>query len=64
MRLSRAARSEISEKIATEGFDYYFAVHGADSQLKEIIGIQIDDYLHARKNLLLDLEFLGIDIKV
>lgn len=55
---------EISNKIDSEGFDYYFCEYGHDSRLEELVGPEIEHYIYYRKNLASALIKLGIEINI
>ena len=52
---------EISGKIDTEGFDYYFTDYGAHERLKELIAPEISAYQAAKENLEMAVAALGVE---
>lgn len=62
MKLTEKNCEDLAQQIDIEGFDYYFCHYGPDKKLKKLIGMQIDDYVNAKKNLEKALGDLGIDL--
>ena len=64
MELTKEECEDLSNKIDSEGFDYYFCEYGPDSKLEDLLGNEIGEYIYARKNLASSLMKLGIEINI
>ena len=63
-KLTEEECQELSDKIDSEGFDYYFCDYGADQRLEDICENEIDAYENARKALASALIAAGLEINI
>jgi hypothetical protein len=61
-QITAERKEEIADKIASEGFAYYFMDYGPDEELKSLIGAEIKEYEIATSKLEGALLALGIDL--
>lgn len=61
--MTDAEKEEISAKIDSEGFEYYFVGYGADERLLKLCGSEINGFIVARNRLVSALHEIGIDIE-
>ncbi len=54
---------EISNKIESEGFDYYFNDYGPDVRLKALLKDEIEAFSYARRKLVEALQDAGIELE-
>lgn len=62
VELTETEKAEIQEKIASEGFDYYFNDYGPDRKLEDLFEKEIEAYVTSRKSLASALIRAGIDL--
>ena len=54
---------EITAKIDSEGFEYYFTSYGPDEELKELCGREIGNFKDARDELIEVMREHGIEVE-
>lgn len=61
MKLTEEECEGITNKIDSEGFDYYFTCYGADPELERFVADEITTYIEAKKALVVALNKIGVD---